>query len=111
MATGFTLLLAKLASFLSWFGNLFVAVFVALWDILRDAAAWVFDQVMQVAVSGVQSVDVSGISANLSGFGSIPANVMEVMGAIGLGQALAIISAALTVRFALQLIPFTRLGS
>jgi hypothetical protein len=36
---------------------------------------------------------------------------MEVMAAIGLGQALALIAAGLAVRFALQLIPFTRLGS
>lgn len=111
MAAGFSMLLAKIASLLSWFGNLFVAAFVALWDLSRDVPAWVFDQVMQVAVSAVGAVDVSGISANLSGFGSIPANVMEVMGAIGLGQALGIISAALAVRFTLQLIPFTRLGS
>ncbi len=105
------MLLAKIASLLSWFGNLFVAVFVALWDILRDAGTWVFDESMQVAVSAVKSVDVGSISSQLSGYGSIPANVMEVMGAIGLGQALAIISAALAVRFTLQLIPFTRLGS
>lgn len=105
------MLLAKIASLLSWFGSLAVAVFVAFWDIFRDIAAWIFDQVLSVTVSAVGSVDVSAVSGNLNGFGSIPANVMEVMGAIGLGQALALIGAGLAVRFALQLIPFTRLGS
>jgi hypothetical protein len=111
MAAGFSMLLAKIASLLGWFGSLFVAVFVAFWDIFRDIAAWVFDQVLSVVVAAVAAVDVSGISGNLAGVGSIPANVMEVMGAIGLGQALALIAAGLAVRFALQLIPFTRLGS
>jgi hypothetical protein len=111
MAAGFSMVLAKIASLLTWFGNLFVAVFVSLWDIFCDVAAWVFDQVLAVVVSAVSAIDVSGISSNLAGVGSIPANVMEVMGAIGLGQALALIAAGLAVRFALQLIPFTRLGS
>lgn len=111
MVAGFTLLLAKIASLLSWFGSLFVAIFVSLWDIFRDAFAWLFDEVLGVAITAVKAVDVSGISGNLGGFGSIPANMMEVMAAVGLGQALALISAALAVRFALQLIPFVRLGS
>lgn len=111
MAAGFTLLLAKIAALLSWFGNLFVAVFVAIWDLLRDLFAWLFDQVLSVAVSAVSAIDVSGVTSNLGGYGSIPANMMEVMAAVGLGQALAIITAALTIRFGLQLIPFVRLGS
>lgn len=111
MVAGFTMLLAKIASLLTWFGSLFVAVFVAFWDIFRDAFAWLFDETLSVAVDGITSLDVSGISGNLSGIGSIPANMMEVMAAVGLGQALAIITAALAIRFGLQLIPFVRLGS
>lgn len=111
MVAGFSMLLAKIAAVLKWAGDLFIAIFVALWDILRDLGAWVFDQVMSVAVAAVGAVDVSGVSNNLGGMGSIPANMMEVMAAIGLGQALALVTAALTIRFGLQLIPFVRLGS
>lgn len=102
---------SKIAALMAWFGSLFVAVFVALWDIFRDVFAWVFDQLMSVAVAASGSINVNGITANLGGYGSIPANMMEVMGAIGLGQALALITAAITIRIGLQLIPFVRLGS
>lgn len=101
----------KVAALIAWFGNLFVAVFVAFWDILRDVFAWVFEQVLTVAVAGVSAVDVSGLTNNLQGAFVIPQSILEVAAAIGLGQALAIIAAAITIRLGLQLIPFTRLGS
>lgn len=101
----------KVAALIAWFGNLFVAVFVALWDISRDLFAWVFEQVLTVAVSGVNAVDVSGLTNNLQGAFVIPQKILEVASAIGLGQALAIIATAITIRLGLQLIPFTRLGS
>lgn len=104
------MLLGKITALVSWFSALFVAVFVALWDIFRDIFAWVFEQGLSVASSAIGSLNLSGINANLN-YGSIPANVMLVMSCIGLGQALAIIAAALVIRFTLQLIPFVRLGS
>ena len=110
MAGFFTMLLAKITALVSWFSGLFLAVFVALWDIFRDIFAWLFEQMLGVAVSAISTLDLSGINANLN-YGSIPANVMLVMSCIGLGQALAIIASALLIRFTLQLIPFVRLGS
>lgn len=110
MSGFFTMLLAKITALVLWFSGLFVAVFVALWDIFRDIFAWLFEQMLGVAVSAISTLDLSGINANLN-YGSIPANVMLVMSCIGLGQALAIIASALLIRFTLQLIPFVRLGS
>lgn len=106
----FTMLFGKISAVIQWFSSLFVSIFVALWDIFRDIFAWVFEQGLTVASSAIGSLNLSGINANLN-YGSIPANVMLVMSCIGLGQALAIISAALVIRFTLQLIPFVRLGS
>lgn len=111
MAAGFTLLLAKIAALLSWFSALFVAVFVAMWDFFRDVPAWIFEQCLSVVSLALNGIDLSSLNAQLSGFGSIPANVMLVMSAIGLGQALAMIAASIGIRIVLQLIPFTRLGS
>lgn len=111
MAAGFSMLLAKLAAIAGWFGDLFVAVFVALWDIFRDVAAWVFEQVLSVAVLAVNGVSLDALTTNLPAFGEIPAQAMLVMSAIGLGQALAMIAASIGIRLVLQLIPFTRLGS
>jgi hypothetical protein len=106
----FTTLFAKIAAVITWFSDLFVAIFVSLWDILRDAATWFFEQGLTLASTAVGSLSLSGINANLN-YGSIPSNVMLVMSCIGLGQALSIITAALVIRFTLQLIPFVRLGS
>jgi hypothetical protein len=106
----FTMLFSKIAAVVQWFADLFVSIFVALWDIFRDMFSWVFEEALTVVSSALGALDLSGINANLN-YGSIPANVMLVMSCIGLGQALSIITAALVIRFTLQLIPFVRLGS
>lgn len=107
----FTMLFAKLAAMLSWVGKLFVAVFVALWDLIRDAACWPFDQLTDILVSAVTAVDLSGFEGYTSAWGDLPADLINVLGLLGVGHAAAIIMAAIGVRLVLQLIPFTRLGS
>jgi Protein of unknown function (DUF2523) len=107
----FTQLFAKIAAVIAWFGNIVVSIFVSLWDIFRDVFAWLFEQMLTVATTAIGALDLSGVTSNITSYGSIPANVMLVMSCIGLGQALAIIAAALVIRFTLQLIPFVRLGS
>ncbi len=107
----FSSLFAKINAALAWIGSLFVAVFTAAWNVIKDAFCWMLDSILGIAVSALQTLDLTGITNNLSSYGSIPANVMQVMGAIGLGQALAAVAAAIGIRFALQLIPFVRLGS
>lgn len=111
MAAGFSMLLAKIAAVISWFSSLFVAVFVALWDLLKDAFSWAFEQVLKVSVSAVGSVDVSSISGYASSVGSLPGDILNVLGLLGVGTAISIITAAIGVRLLLQLIPFVRLGS
>lgn len=111
MAAGFTMLLAKIVAALVWIGQLFVAVFVALWDLVRDAACWPFEQVMQVAVSAVEAIDLSGIQPYLGAAGGLPAEILNIMGLLHVGTCVGIIAAAIGIRIVLQLIPFTRLGS
>lgn len=111
MGAFFNLIISKISAVLSWIGQLFVAVFVAVWDFFTDLVCWIVEQFLGLAVSALAALDVSSISSNLSVFGSIPANVLEVLAAAGVGTALSIIASAIAIRFALQLIPFTRLGS
>lgn len=110
MGAFFTLLLAKFAALATWIGLLTVAVFVALWALLKDGATWPFDQMMSVAVSAVGSVDTSQLSA-VNAWGSLPADILNILGLLGVGTAVQIITAAIGVRLVLQLIPFVRLGS
>jgi hypothetical protein len=107
----FTTLFAKIASVVEWVGKLWVAIFVAAWDILRDCFAWVLEEMMKLVVAAVGTLDISGITTNLGAWGQVPAEVMNILGLLGVGTAIAIISAAIGIRLLLQLIPFTRLGS
>lgn len=111
LAAGLSLLISKVAALASWFGALFVAVFAALWWLVTDAAVWVFDQVLSVAVSAVGSLDWSAAEGWGAYWSMVPAEMWDVLSVIGLGTAFQIIAAAIAIRFALQIIPFTRLGS
>ena len=111
MGAFFTAILAKVVGFAEWIGRLFVAVFAAAWDFIRDAVCWPFEQMLDLVVSALGALDVSGLSANINAWGSLPAEVTNILGLLGAGQATIIISSAIGVRLVLQLIPFTRLGS
>lgn len=111
MGVAFTMLFAKVSAVLTWIGQLWVLVFLALWDMAKDAWSWPFDQMMQVAVSAVAAIDLSGINGSLQGWGGVPAEMLNLLGLLGVGTAMTIIGSAILIRFGLQLIPFVRLGS
>lgn len=111
MGAFFTAVLAKIAALVGWFGKLFVAVFVAAWDFIRDAAVWPFEQVLTIAKTAVSKIDVSGVSGSIGSWGALPGEVLNILALLGVGTAIGIISAAIGIRLVLQLIPFVRLGS
>lgn len=106
----FTMLFTKITAVLAWFSALFVSVFVSIWDLVKDGFSWLFEQILTVATSAIGAIDVSGLP-KLSTFGSLPAEVMNILGLLGVAQAIAVIVTAIGIRFVLQLIPFVRLGS
>lgn len=106
----FTALIAKLAAVVKWFGDLFIAIFLSLWDIIKDGFSWVFEQLLTLATTAISAIDVSAFSG-VSAWGSAPAEIMNILALLGLAQAITIITAAIGIRLALQLIPFVRLGS
>lgn len=108
----FSAILSKLVAMVVWVGALAVAAFVAMSDLGKDLFSWLFEQVLTVAVSAVSAVDSSGMNGfSASGWGSLPGELVNILGLLGVGTAMAIITAAIGIRLALQLIPFTRLGS
>lgn len=111
IANGLSMLIAKLAAAVKWIGLLFVAVFTALWDILRDVPAWILDELMQLATTAITAIDVSAFSSLGQWWSGLPSEIMNMLGLLGFGEAMGIIVAAILVRMALQLIPFVRLGS
>lgn len=107
----FTTLFAKLAAIVQWFGKLAVAVFKAAWDFIRDAVCWPFEQIMDVVITAVSALDMSQLQTYSSSWSTLPGELVNILGLLGVGQAAAIIVAAIGIRLVLQLIPFTRLGS
>ena len=101
----------RLADIVGWFADLFVAIFKAFWDFCTDAVCWVFEGLWSIAVSVAGSIDVSGLTGYAGNWGSLPGDIINVMGLLGFGEAAAIIISAVTVRLLLQLIPGVRFGS
>ena len=103
--------LQKFVELAAWIGSLVRAVFVAGWDIMRDGACWVFGETMDIAISALNAFDFSALSSWAGAWAGLPANVIEVMAAIGVTTAFGIVATAIVIRMGLQLIPFVRLGS
>lgn len=111
IAAAFTLLFSKIAAVVKWFADLFVAIFKAAWDFIRDAVCWPFEQVMDIVLSAITALPLDALSTQSTAWGSLPGEILNILGLLGVGTAVTIISAAIGIRIVLQLVPFTRLGS
>ena len=100
-----------LLSIAKWEWSIVKKTGTTLMDILKDWACWVLDQLLSLVESALGAIDVSAFDGLGNLTAMIPASVMQVLAAIGVGQALTMILAAIGIRFALQLIPFVRRGS
>lgn len=107
----FNLIISKITAVLKWIADLYVAIFKAAWDFIRDAVCWPFEQAMDIVLSAVRALDLSGIDSYTSSWSSLAPEILNILGLLGIGQAAAIIVAAIAIRLVLQLIPFVRLGS
>lgn len=111
IADGFNKILAKIDAFIQWWVDLVPAAFTALWQWIGDGFSWAFEQLLTVIKSALDSFSTSTISSGLSAWTALPADMMTVITATGVGPAASILVSALGIRFLLQLIPFVRLGS
>lgn len=114
MGAFFTALLAKFAALASWFGSLAVAVFAAAWLLGTDLVCWVFEGVLRLTgtlLNGLPGTDAFTALNPAQYISGAPADLVNVIGLLRVGEALAIILAAISIKLLLQLVPFTRLGS
>lgn len=111
MGAIFSTLFAKIAAVVSWVGSLWVAIFTAAYDLIKDGFSWLFDQVLQIATTAVSSIQVGPLTSLVSGVGTLPGEILNILGLLGVGTAIGIITAAIGIRLLMQLIPFVRLGS
>lgn len=110
MGAMFTLLFAKISAVLVWFASLFASVFIALWDVVTDAFCWLLEQLLKIVTTALQAIDFGGL-ANYAQNATLPGEILNILGLLGVGTAITIIVTAITIRLGLQLIPFVRLGS
>jgi len=85
---------------------------LTLWDLLSDFLLLTLELLFDVVKIMLNGLGDLFAAADLTQYiSSIPPDVANIMGLIGLGQAMSIIITAITIRILLQLIPFVRLGS
>ena len=111
MGKFFSMLLEKITAVIAWLSDLAVAVFKAAWDFAKDVICWPLDQCLSIIVGLLQGMQFDAITANLGAWSSMPDEIINILGLLGVGPASGIIVAAIAIRLVLQLIPFTRLGS
>jgi len=78
---------------------------------LKDLFIWILKQLFDLVISVLNAFDLSSVQNAIAGYGTLPADIVNILGLCGVGDALAIIVGAIIIRFLLQLIPFVRLGS
>lgn len=105
----FTSLLAKIANFAKWLLLCLKQVFVDVWNVLTDLICWGFEGILSIAIGALSAI---AIPFNPQTYYSmIPPEVANMLGYIGVPQAIGIIVSGLVIRFFLQTIPFVRWGS
>lgn len=105
----FTDLLAKIGQALEWFGKVFIQVFVDAWEMLTDLPIWLFDSTLDLAVSIIGALP--ELPAVPDFWTRLGADALNILGLVNLHYCLGLLVTAIGIRFALQLVPFTRLGS
>ncbi|CAG2149907.1 DUF2523 family protein [Ralstonia mannitolilytica] len=114
MGAAISALIAKLVAIVAWFGKLAVAIFAAGWLIMTDLFCWAFEgllAVLQVVLEGLPGPQAFQGLNPAQYIAGMPPELVNMLGLIRLGEALAIILAAIGIKLVLQVIPFTRLGS
>jgi hypothetical protein len=105
----FSSLLAKIVAFAEWILLVIKQVFVDIYNLLTDIPCYMFDQVLKMASGALNAIE---IPFNPQSYlGAIGGELANMLGLIGITQALTIITSALVIRFLLQTIPFVRWGS
>lgn len=97
---------------LRWVLDLFVALLKLLGVVVIDAVCYVLEGAGEFILWCLDQFDFSRLTSQAErAWNSLPSQLLDVAVAVGLNDCMAIIGTAILVRFALQLIPFTRLGS
>lgn len=105
-------LFGKIAGALTWIATLTTALVAAFWLLGTDLGAWLFEQVLDIVIAALNTLDFDADLFNPSNYISVlPQEIGNMLALLRLGECFAIIAGAVVLRLLLQLVPFTRLGS
>ncbi len=100
-----------LRDFIDWLVWIGKSLVLTLWDAVKDVLFLILETLLDL-IGILLDGAFSALSFNPAEYiTALPPDIINVLGLIGMGDALSIIIAAVIVRITLQLIPFTRLGS
>jgi len=105
----FTSLLKKFTDLCAWFLSVFKQVFIDLWNMISDLVCWFFESALALASGALSAIDVPFNPQTY--YALVPPEASQMLGYIGITQALTLVVASLLIRFSLQTIPFVRWGS
>jgi hypothetical protein len=92
--------------------NFLWSLILSVIEMAKDICIWVFDALMDVVVLAVDAIGALSDVFDITQYtNSLPSDVLNIMGLIGLGTCTQMIATAIAIRLLLQLIPFVRLGS
>lgn len=91
--------------------DFFKSFLLTLLDMLKDLLFFIFEAILELLVFILDSVGAAFNLVDISNWINFPPEVANMIGLIGLSQAMGLIMSAIVIRISLQLIPFTRLGS
>lgn len=103
----------KVTAFLTWFMSLLGVLLQTMWDALKDALLYVIDTLLGIAISLIGVIDFSALSNFTASqlYAQLPAEMVQVLALIRLGEAMGIVIGSLVIATILRLIPFVRLGN
>lgn len=87
------------------------SILLTLFDILKELFIFIIESILDLLIYILSSIDSYFDGLNIAQYLTIPAEAAYFASAAGITQATTMIASALVIRFLLQLIPFTRLGS
>ena len=98
---------------LGWIATLAESLVLTILEMLKDLFCWCAEQIFTLLLHILNQLPTGPLLSfsPQSYIGSLAAEIVNMLGLLGAGTCLTMIVAALIVRFFLQLIPFTRLGS
>lgn len=105
----FTAFFAKIASFSQWILLCVKQIFVDVWNVFTDLFCWFFESILSIAVLALNSISIPFNPQSY--YNLIPPEAANMLGYVGVPQAIGIIVTGLILRFTLQTIPFVRWGS